>query len=483
MFNIVLALLRIKVAAVLLGPAGVGLIGLLTSLVGTASAVAGMGIATAGTRQIAGAAGNDDATTVAAARRALFWGTLVLAPLGGAVVWVLRDRLAEHVLADASMAGDVGWLALAVALTVAAASQSALFNGMRLVGDLARVSILSTLLSTLMGVGALLLWGRGGLMVFVVVTPLASFLLGQFYVTRLPKVEVARTPLPVLTRQWRILAGLGVALMLTSLAGTMGQLLVRALVQGQLGADALGFFQAASSISMAYIGIVLSAMSTNYYASLSAAIHDHSAVNRMVNEQTEVALLLAGPFFLAMMGLSPWVIEFLFTDSFHPAAYVLRWLVLSDVLKLATWPLGFIILAAGHGRTVMLTESLAVSVLVLLTWAGLPLIGLKATGIAFVGMYMVYLPMLYLLGRQKTGFKWTAAVKRQFGWLIFFALTVWCAAEWSKAVGAGVGLLLSFALGLYSFGRLAHKTKLDGPLGHLAVHCRHWLMKIGVRCD
>jgi len=46
--NIAVGLLRVKVAAVLLGPAGVGLIGLLSNLAGTASAIAGLGVGRTG---------------------------------------------------------------------------------------------------------------------------------------------------------------------------------------------------------------------------------------------------------------------------------------------------------------------------------------------------------------------------------------------------------------------------------------------------
>jgi len=481
--NIVVGLLRIKVAAVLLGPAGVGLIGLLTSLAGTAAAVAGMGLGNVGTRQIAEAAGRDDAAAVASVRRAIFWATLALALLGAALFWALRDVLAARVLGDASLAGDVGWLALMVALTVAAGSQTALLNGMRRIGDLARVSVLSAVLSTLTGVGALLLWGRAGLIAFVIAGPLASFLLGHVYVARLPKVHALRTPLPVLAEQWRILATLGAAFMLAGLAGTFGQLLVRTLVQRELGADALGYFQAASTISMTYIGFVLGAMSTDYYPRLTAAIHDHAAVNRMVNEQTEVALLLAGPVFLLMLGLAPWVIELLYSSSFHAAAEVLRWQILGDVLKVASWPLGFVILAAGDGRTFMLIESLGIGVLLFLTWVGLPLMGVVATGVAFLGMYVVLLPGVYWLARRKTGFRWAPTVWRHLAWLMLAAVALLVVAEWSAMAGAAAGLIMGASLALYGFGRLAHKTSLTGPLGRLAGVCRERLMKMSVSRD
>lgn len=481
--NIVVGLLRIKVAAVFLGPAGVGLIGLLTSLTGAASAVAGLGVGNVGIRQIAEAVGREDAAAIAAARRALFWGSLVLALLGAAVFWSLRDVLAVRVLGDASLTSEVGWLALVVGLTVAAASQTALLNGMRQIGDLARVSVLSALLSTLLGIGALMLWGRGGLVVFLISAPLSSFLLGYVYAARLPNIQAPYTPLPVLVGQWRVLAKLGAAFMVAGLAVTLGQLLVRTLVQKQLGADALGYFQAASTISMTYIGFVLTAMGTDYYPRLTAAIDDHAAVNRMVNEQTEVALLLAGPVFLAMMGLTPWVIELLYSKSFHPAAEVLRWQILGDILKVASWPLGFIILAAGNGRTYMLTETLAVSVFVILTWLGLPLLGVVATGMAFVSMYVVYLPIIYWLARQKTGLRWEVTIWWILVLLVLGAVAVLVATKWSPKISAVTGLILSFGFGLYSFSRMAHKTNLTSPLGRVATNSRLFLVKFGVWRD
>lgn len=465
--NIAVGLLRIKVAAVLLGPAGVGLIGLLSNLAGTASAVAGLGLGNVGTRQIAEAVGRSDAAAMAAARRALFWGSLVLAMLGAAVFWALRDVLAVRVLGDSSLAGEVGWLAFVVGLTVAAASQTALLNGMRQIGDLARVSVLSALLSTLLGIGALMLWGRGGLVAFLIAAPLASFLLGHMYVARLPKIQVPRTPLPVLGGQWRIMVRLGAAFMAAGLAGTLGQLMVRTLVQRQLGADALGYFQAASTISMTYIGFVLTAMGTDYYPRLTAVIHDHAAVNRMVNEQTEVAILLAGPVFLAMMGLAPWVIELLYSGSFQPAAEVLRWQVLGDILKVASWPLGFIILAAGNGRTFMLTESLAVGVIVLLTWFTLPLMGVAATGIAFIGMYVVYLPMVYWLAWRKTGFRWISSIWWHTSMLLSMCAAVKVASIWSPLVGSGIGVLTSFCWAIYAMLRLSRISVMGGPIGRL----------------
>ncbi len=110
--NILIGLLRTKVVAVLLGPTGIGLVSLYTSLITAATAVSTMGIGTIGTRQIAEALSKDDERALAVVRRAMFWGALLLASAGALAVWSLREILAVKVLGGAEHATSVGWLAL-----------------------------------------------------------------------------------------------------------------------------------------------------------------------------------------------------------------------------------------------------------------------------------------------------------------------------------------------------------------------------------
>ena len=467
--NILIGLVRIKVAAVLLGPTGVGLIGLFSNLIAAAANVAALGMGTVGTRQIAAANGLGELQAVSVARRALFWGTLVMAVVGALVFWLLRGVLATRVLADSARSNEVGWLALGVGLTVACGSQGALLNGMRRIGDLARISVYSAALATVLGVGSLLLWHEKGLLVYLLLTPVISFLVGGWYVARLPKVHASRTPLRALAQQWGSLARLGVAFMLAGLALTLGQLVIRTLVQRELGAEALGLFEAAWIISMTYIGFVLRAMGTDYYPRLSAVINDHAAVNKLVNEQTEVALLLAGPVFLSMLGLAPWVIELLYSSKFSEAAVVLRWQVLGDILKVASWPLGFVILAAGDGRTFLFSDTLAIAVFVLCVWLGLPYLGLQITGIGFLLMYTVYLPLVYWLARRRTGFRWARNVFVKISCLLILGTLVAGVGVWNGFLGGALGVIFASAWSLVALNRVAHMTTVSGPLARLLI--------------
>jgi PST family polysaccharide transporter len=457
--NILVGIARLKAAAVLVGPAGVGLIGLFQNLVASASAIASLGIGGSAARQIAHSVAAGDANKLAVTRRALLWFTAALMIIGGTVFWGLSSWIAELVLGDRSLSGAIRWLSLGIVLSVAMTSQTALLVGFRRIGDAARVTIVSGAASTLIGIGALLAFGNRALVAYVLLPPIAAVVVGYFYTRRLPRNPAAQFKLPELSSEWRILAALGTAYMTAGLAALLSQLAVRALIQRQLGPIALGHFQAGWAISMTYIGFVLQAMGTDYFPRISAAVSDPKTANRLVNEQTEVALLLAGPVLLVTLAGSPWILQLLYSSAFTEAAAMLRWQILGDLLKVASWPIGFLVLANGNTRSYMMGESLSV-VFVLLSWVGLPLMGVEAAGVAFLGMYVVYLPVIYAIARRQTGFGWTRRVKLLFVLLAAACGSAFAAALVSAWAALAVGLALAAMVAALAWRRLRHALPL-----------------------
>src|SRR5258708_18142332 len=118
--NIAIGGLRTKVVAVLLGRVGVGLTSLYNGLMTTAGTFATMGVGTVGTRQIAEASSKADLHALAVARRAMFWGALVLAGFGAFVVWALPMVLSVTVLGNPSPSRVVGFLPPRFPLSVTA---------------------------------------------------------------------------------------------------------------------------------------------------------------------------------------------------------------------------------------------------------------------------------------------------------------------------------------------------------------------------
>ncbi|HVV70437.1 MAG TPA: oligosaccharide flippase family protein, partial [Verrucomicrobiae bacterium] len=141
MINIALGIIRTKAMAVLLGPSGIGLVGLYGSITDLVRTLAGLGINSSGVRQIAEAVGSGDkvrvAVTVGTLRRVAFCsGTL-----GSLLLLACSGVVSRMTFGDDAHAAAVAILTLTVLFGDISAAQSALVQGMRRVADLARISI------------------------------------------------------------------------------------------------------------------------------------------------------------------------------------------------------------------------------------------------------------------------------------------------------------------------------------------------------
>ena len=86
-------------------------------------------------------------------------------------------------------------------------------------------------------------------------------------------------------------------------------------------------------------------MGADFYHRLVGVADDHPQCNRLVNEQTQVSLLLAGPGVIATLTFAPLVIMLFYSAQFYEAVEVLRWICLGIALRVITWPIGFIVVA------------------------------------------------------------------------------------------------------------------------------------------
>ncbi len=152
--------------------------------------------------------------------------------------------------------------------------------------------------------------------------------------------------------------------------------LIRVIIRGRMGMDAVGLYLAAWNWGGQYVNIILQAMGADFYPRLTAVAHDHAESNRLVNEQSEVGLLMTGPGILATLTLAPLVISVFYSSRFGPAAPILRWICLGMMLRVVTWPIGWIVLAKGARTIFFWTEVFSNALYAGLVWGGLVLFGL-----------------------------------------------------------------------------------------------------------
>jgi PST family polysaccharide transporter len=154
-----------------------------------------------------------------------------------------------------------------------------------------------------------------------------------------------------------------------------------------------------------YVSFILGAMATDFYPRLTAIATDNVASNRLVNEQTEIGLLIGSPGVLATLTFAPLVIFLFYSSKFGPAVEILRWNCLGMLLRVASWPLSYVLLAKGEMQLFLWIEILKDCVQLALIWICLLVFGLIGTGVASFVFDALSLIAMNLVVRRLTGFR------------------------------------------------------------------------------
>ena len=453
-FNIAIGIVRTKLMALILGPAGVGLLGLYGSIVDLTKTIAGMGTSTSGVRLVAEALGAADEVQLSQSVLALRRTVLALAIAGAALLAALCSPVAYISFGDREHTMSVALLALAVLFSTVSTGQLTLLQGMRRIGDLARANVLAPLFGLLVAVPIVYFEGRDGVVPALVGVATVGTVVGWWY-SRKVYARVPGAHVSDLAPQILGLLKLGFVFMLTGFMSMGVAYLVRIIVLRKIGEEAAGFYQSAWTLGGLYVGFILQAMGADFFPRLTAVAKDNTACNRLVNEQAEVGLLLAGPGVLGTLTFAPVVIQAFYSARFGPAVEILRWISLGMLLRVVSWPLGFILLAKGVRKAYFWSELVSALAQVLLVWTCVTAFGLPGTGIAFFCGYICYAVLIYLIARRISAFRWTGYNKRTataYIFIISVTFVAWYALP--PLVFSVLGSTITLITGIHSLRRL-----------------------------
>lgn len=408
--TMVAALLRGKVMAMCLGPAGVGLSGILNQVVALESQVLALGLPTVVVKSVAGA-GVEARPQVESviARLALALGVfglglgLVLSPLVAVATFQSFEHLPLVIAAS-----------LAVPAAILTSIWCAVIQGRGEVGFLARSQAAFAVVGALVAVPLIWYGGLAGLGVSVV---LAALIPVAGLWSRRPRHLTAASDDKGI-RDSLVRAGLSIiaAIAIAQVAAYA----TRLVVVNQLGVFEAGLYQAALAVSGGLPGFVFSAMALDYYPRISAA-RDGEEIARATNMQVQASMVIATPLFVGMIVFGGPLLDFYYTEEFLGATELMAWMTASVAFRIISWPAGYWLVAKATPREYLLIEGPAALLAPLVTIALLPSAGLAGAGIAMVLSALAYALVIITFMRRRGGLGYTAAT---WWWAALGALQV-----------------------------------------------------------
>ncbi len=424
MVSIVVGLASAKVTALLLGPEGVGFMGLLQGLIGLVGLLAGLsvgaGLVRRGANILAGA-GHEEFAALSRAAWLLFW---ALGLSAAALMVVFRAPISRLMLGGNEHAGSLVLMSVALLFNLASGLQTSLLNAHHRVGALARFGVLNSLFGTAGALVIIGLWQERGIGPAVLV----GSVIGWAISTLLLRREVAPPSLRpswALTRDaaWSLLR-FGGPYTASLLVGTGIQFLFPALVLHALGTAEVGFYRAAMSVAGVYLGFLLIAMGQDYFPRISAVSDQPAELVRLVNQQYRLVMLLSVPLILLTLALAPYLVPLVYSPAFAPTVEVLEWHLIGDLFKFASWTMGFVILARSNSLKLFLVEALVGFNLLWTSWLGVRWLGLAGLGVAFLVTYVLHYLVVWVLVRRDIQLTLTSENRQLFLAAILAALVI-----------------------------------------------------------
>lgn len=388
------AFVRAKLTALVLGPSGVGLVGLLTSFNGNLAALAGWGLGTSGVRAIASADAETKPSRIAAVRRL----GVLLGVAGAALVLILAWPAGGWILLEGHPAiTEILIAGIAVPCLVISGGWAAILQARGHLKPLVWAQVVGALVGLL--IGAPLIWWLGvkGLALSLALAAAVPALMLWSAARRLepPKPGCTASDL-------RPLLAMGGALMLVGLFAQASAYLVRLQLVDFGGLEAAGYYHAAFAVAGSLPAFVFVAMGADFFPRVAgAATESEAAVH--ADHQVAAGLILGTPLLSLLLSAGGPIMRLLYARGFEPALPLLDWMVWGVFLRLISWPLGYWLLARGSSKAVIAVEGLGNVIMTALPFVLLPRLGLIGAAIAYAAGYLAYTAVLLVMARRRSG--------------------------------------------------------------------------------
>jgi PST family polysaccharide transporter len=393
MVTIGVAVLRTKILAILLGPAGMGIVNVVSNSLDLCRVLCSCGIDGATVRRVANAAASNEQVEIVKAYRVSARSALILGCIATVIFACLSPVLAEHLLGDKRKTWWFVVASISLICTPLLTVELAFLQGLQKSKNLAQCQILASLIGSVLTIGLVLLFGINGGVIGLVTMVIASVLIHKHFVHKHITVSDS-IPINNFPNEFKALVKMGSAFALNGIWITVASYLNIYFLTRYYGTSEaprqIGLNSAAMTLANVYINILITAMGTEFYPRLIAASKDKIKLKELVNQQTRLSMAIGIPVSVFLLLFAPLLLRLLYSPGFTEAADLMRWVLFGMVIRFITCPIGFTVYASCRPRIIATNELLTGIGTIILSCLMTHFYGLKGVGIGLAGSNFIY---------------------------------------------------------------------------------------------
>ncbi len=398
--NIIVQVIRSKFIAVLLGPIGIGISGMLTATTGIISGMTNFGLGTSAIKDISVAFEQGNSTRISIISRVLNRWVWVTGLIGMVIVILFSPLLSYWSFGNYDYAITFIFLSITVLMSQLNVGNLVVLQGSRKIKLLANANLLGNVIGLFATIPLFYLMGKNGIVPSIIIASFISLAISYIFRQRI-NIPIIRVSNLRSIAEGKIMLKMGFLISMSGFMTLFFSYLVRLFISKIGNISDVGMYNAGFAIINTYVGIIFNAMSSEYFPRLASIKDDLQKINKIINDQIEFTLIILGPVIVVFILSVKWVIQLLYSNQFLSLKTMLICAAIGMLFKAVTWAVGFVLLTIKSGKLFFWNELIFSTYFMLFNFFGYYHYGIDGIGYAFLFSYLLYLIQIIILSKIK----------------------------------------------------------------------------------
>lgn len=401
--SIIISIIRTKLIAIFIGPAGMGIITLLNSALNVLSSVSGLGIETSGIKHIASNYKNNDLSSVAKIGTIVKKLVLFTGILGCLLTIFLSSWLSQLTFGNSNHIFSFIFISVTLLFKQLMVGELIILQGLRRMRLLAKANFYGNLFGLVFSIPLYYYYRIDAIVPTIIVASFSSLAFSFFYSknVKLDKIIISKE---LLTTEGKSIIKLGILLTFSGLLTLLATYLIQIYVGKQGGLEEVGFYNAGFTLLNSYVGIIFTVMSTDYFPRLASISNDNEKVRISVAQQSLVSILIITPIIILFLTFIPLIVKIIFTPEFNAIIPMVCFGIVGMLFRAVSWSMGYVLIAKGDSKIFIRTAIGFNSISLVLNILGYYYYGLEGLGLSFLLYYLIHFVGLKIITKKRYSF-------------------------------------------------------------------------------
>ena len=438
-----------------------GLMSILNTTVQLIVGLTNFGLNTAGVQKISEASGDGEREVqrIIAVIQIVIW---ITAMIGAVICFFGAGILSQSSFGNSEYVGAFMMLSVSIIFAQLTNGKTIVFQGLKKYRKMAYASVFGNSLGLIITLPLYYFYGVDSIVYVLILANLSTYVVAEF-LAKTRFLFVLQTKFEDIIIYGTPLIRLGMALSIQSILTLSSSYFIQICIAKIGGLAEVGLFNAGLAMVNTYVGMVFTAMATDFFPRLTSVFRDKEERDSTINNQAVIALLLVSPIVLIFIAFSEFFIRILYTSEFLIIIPMLYWSISGVIFKCVSWSVSYAFLASGDGRLFLKNEAIATAYNLVISISLYYFFGLIGLGISFFfvnAIYMVH--MLYVSN------KWLEIVLSTEIWrislksFIFIICVLLLSYVENNIVMTALQCLIITISVLYTYRTITTKIDIDG---------------------